>query len=75
MSLYLDTRGETSAAIAVCDRCRMKVAYSTLVSDGNSPGLKVCLDCSDNLDPWRLPPRQGEDITLREPRPDEPLSA
>lgn len=75
MSLYLDTSGQASRAIAVCDRCKMKVAYSTLVADGNAPGLRVCPTCSDNLDPWRLPARRGEDITIRCPRPDEPLSA
>lgn len=75
MSLWLDTSGCTSAAISVCDRCHLKVPYSTLVADGNSPGLRVCPTCSDNFDPWRLPARKGEDITLRFPRPDEPLTA
>jgi hypothetical protein len=75
MSLYLDTAGHASRAIAVCDRCHLKVPQSTLVADGNAPGLKVCPECSDNLDPWRLPARHGEDITIRYPRPDEPLSA
>ncbi len=74
MSLYLDTSGQSSRAIAVCDRCKMKCAYSELVSDGNSPGLRVHASCSDNLDPWRLPARRPEDITLRFPRPDEPLT-
>lgn len=73
MSLYLDTSGHASAAIAVCDRCRTKVPYSALVADGNSPGLRVCKGCSDKLDPWRLPARAAEDIALRFPRPDEQL--
>ena len=74
MSLYLDTRGFASASVAICDRCRTKVPYSTLIADGNVPGLRVCPSCSDNLDPWRLTPRASEDITLRFPRPDEPLT-
>ena len=74
MSLYLNTSGQSSAAIATCDRCHLKVAYSTLVADGNSPGLRVCPECSDDLDPWRLPARQSENISLRYPRPDEPLT-
>jgi hypothetical protein len=74
MSLYLDTRGNASAAIATCDRCHLKVAYSKLVADGNSPGLRVCPKCSDKLDPWRLPPRQSENISLAHPRPDENLT-
>lgn len=75
MSLYLDTSGQASRAVAVCDRCHTKVAYSKLVADGNSPGLRVCPECSDRLDPWRLPARRSEDITLRHPRPDDALSA
>jgi hypothetical protein len=74
MSLWLDTSGQASCSVALCDRCHMKVAYSTLVSDGNAPGLKVCPSCSDNFDPWRLPARMSENITLRHPRPDEPLT-
>lgn len=74
MSLYLDTAGRSSRAIAVCDRCHLKVPLSTLVADGNSPGLRVCPRCSDKLDPWRLPARAAEDITLRHPRPDEQLT-
>lgn len=72
MSRYLNTRGRASIAIAVCDRCHKKVPYSELRSDGNSPGLKVCNDrgCFDIFDPWRLPARQPEKITLRNPRPD-----
>jgi len=74
MSLYLNTRGMASVAIAVCDRCHTKQPYSKLVADGNSPGLRVCPQCSDKLDPWRLPARQSENITIEHPRPDEPLT-
>ena len=74
MSLYLDTTGMASVAIANCDRCKMKKPYSLLVADGNAPGLRVCPDCADTLDPWRLPPPASEDISLRFPRPDEPLT-
>lgn len=74
MSLYLNTSGQSSRAIAVCARCHMKVPLSSLIADANAPGLRVCPSCSDNLDPWRLPARMSEDITLRYPRPDEPLS-
>lgn len=75
MPVFLDTRGKSKVAIAVCDRCKMKCAYSDLRSDGNSPGLKVCsIECWDPIDPWRLPPRETEDITLQNPRPDLTLS-
>jgi hypothetical protein len=73
VALYLNTAGQTSSAIAVCSRCAMKVPYSKLVADGDKPGLRVCPECSDNMDPWRLPARMSENITLRFPRPDEPL--
>jgi hypothetical protein len=75
MPRFLDTSGNTVIAIAICDRCRMKRAYVDLVSDPNSPGLRVCKEggCLDEFDPYRLPARTTEDISLRHPRPDEPL--
>lgn len=77
MPVFLDTIGLTSVAIAVCDRCKMKVPFVTLVADGNSPGLRVCAErgCRDTLDPYRLPARQTERINLRFPRPDVSLDA
>jgi hypothetical protein len=44
-----------------------------LHSDPNSPGLLVCREDLDVLDPYRLPARQTEDITLPFYRPDRPL--
>lgn len=39
--------------------------------DGNSAGLRVCGEgCWDTLDPYRLPARKTEKISLRFPRPD-----
>lgn len=74
MPLYIDTRGEAVAAVAVCDRCKMKVKIAALVSDPNAPGLRVCEDgCLDEFDPYRLPARMTEKIDLRYPRPEEPL--
>lgn len=74
MSLYLDTTGQPTAAIAVCDRCKMKVVLAELSADRNSPGLRVCPGCNDEKDPYRLPPPKPDKISLRYPRPDEPLS-
>lgn len=73
MSLYHPVSVKGTAAIAVCDRCKLKMGYDDLRPDGNSPGLRVCKDCWDAKDPWRLPARQAENITLRYPRPDETL--
>lgn len=71
MPIFLDTRGLTSVAIAVCDRCKMKRAFVQLGPDPNFPGLRVCdQGCADQRDPYRLPARQTERINLRFPRPD-----
>ena len=73
---WLDTRGNTTLSIAICDRCKMKRAYDFLVSDINYPGLRVCQDtCADQKDPYRLPARQTEKISLRFPRPDVSVAA
>jgi hypothetical protein len=49
----------------------MKRPYSDMRPDGNIPALKVCSEsCSDQFDPYRLPARQPEKITIRFPRPD-----
>ena len=73
MGLYLPVRARGSVAIAICDRCKMKMHYEDLSPDVNYPGLKVCKDCSDLYDPYRLPARKADDITLHHPRPDEDL--
>ena len=74
MPVFLDTRGLSSVAIGVCDRCKMKRTFVSLMSDPNFPGLRVCdQGCADEKDPYRLPARQTERINLRFPRPDTPL--
>jgi hypothetical protein len=75
MPRFLDTHGNTVLSIAICGRCSMKRAYVQLSSDPNYPGLMVCDEgCKDQFDPYRLPARQTERITLRWPRPDTPLT-
>lgn len=71
MSIFLDTIGNATLSIAVCDRCKMKRAKDQMRSDPNFPGLQVCdQGCADQKDPYRLPARQTERITIRFPRPD-----
>ena len=71
MSIWLDTHGNSVLQIAICDRCKMKRAYSDISQDRNLPGLRVCNEgCNDERDPWRLPARQPEKISIRFPRPD-----
>jgi hypothetical protein len=74
MPAFLDTRGLSSLTIAICDRCKMKRAWVSLIPDPNSPGLRVCKDCADEYDPYRLPARQTENITMPWLRPDLPLA-
>lgn len=73
MGRYLDTTGRTTLAIALCGRCSRKFSLDDLYSDPNSPGLMVCRDDLDQLDPYRLPARQPETIALRFARPDTPI--
>ncbi len=75
MGLFLDTRGLTYAAIGICDRCARKFPLAELMPDRNYPGLRVCRDDLDELDPYRLPARQTERITLPFVRPDVPLTS
>lgn len=75
MSLFLDTHGNATLSIAICDRCRMKRAYDDMSPDPNFPGLRVCSQgCKDNFDPYRLPARQTEKISIRFPRPDADIA-
>ena len=72
MSLYLPINAKGSVAIAICTRCQMKVQYASLRTDPNN-GNFYCRECVDIYDPWRLPARNPEDISLNHPRKDEDL--
>lgn len=69
MSLYLPVRTKGTAAIAICPRCQTKVYYDDLQQDPNNNQF-YCKGCVDIYDPWRLPARVAEDISLQHPRPD-----
>jgi len=73
MPKWLDTTGRTTLGIGICDRCKRKFSLDDLYPDPNSPGLRVCAKDWDIYDPYRLPPRETEDITLPFYRPDEAL--
>jgi hypothetical protein len=54
----------------------MKYPHSVLRPDPNFPGLQVCdTGCADQFDPYRLPARKTERITIRFPRPDVSVAA
>ena len=75
MPRFLNTTGNAVIAIFICDRCRMKRAMSEAMPDPNFAGLKVCQrGCADVKDPYRLPARKTERITLQYPRPDESVA-
>lgn len=78
MSVFLDTTGNDVLTIAICMRCNAKRPWSELIPDGNSPGLRVCRPtvhsgCWDTYDPYRLPPRQPDKISMQWTNPDVPL--
>lgn len=75
MGAFLDTSGNARLTVAICGRCSLKFPIDELQPDVNSPGLLVCRYDADDLDPYRLPPRETEDITVTMPRPDLPVDA
>jgi hypothetical protein len=74
MPTFLDTTGQPTLGIGICDRCKRKFPLAELGPDPNAPGLKVCRDDRDQYDPWRLPPRTPETVTLPFYRPDESVA-
>jgi hypothetical protein len=73
MALFLDTRGKSTLGIGICARCSEKMSLDDLMPDPNSPGLMCCRDDVDSFDPWRLAPRETENVTLQYARPDTPM--
>lgn len=71
--LFLPVHTSGRVSIAICPRCQKKIQYDDLRQDPNNQNW-YCAECVDLYDPWRLPARQAEDITLHHPRPDEELS-
>jgi hypothetical protein len=74
MSKYIDVTGNPTFGIGICGRCSRKFALHELMSDPNSPGLKVCKDDLDDYDPYRLAPRAPDKIVLPFNRPDVSIS-
>lgn len=74
MPVYIDPTGHSNYGIGLCARCSRKFPLDELRPDPNSPGLMVCDEDADEFDPYRLPARQTENITLPFTRPDLPLT-
>lgn len=62
--VFLDTTGRPTLGVGICDRCRRKFPIDELKPDRDNPGLLVCRDDNDEIDRYKLPPRQTESITL-----------
>lgn len=73
MSLYIKVATSGTVAVGICDRCSFKFSLNDLSSDVDYQGLRVCDKCSDLPDPYRLPMKATEDITVHSPRPETPL--
>lgn len=74
MSIFVDPTGQPTLGLALCARCSKKFPLEALSPDRNSPGLMVCDADNDQFDPYRLPPRQPDNIVLPFVRPDVPLT-
>lgn len=70
MTDWFDPTGHAYFAVGVCDRCHRVFILDELIQDGNLPGLRVCRDDWDQLDPYRLPARQPDRLVLPFVRPD-----
>jgi hypothetical protein len=74
MKTWFDPTGHPYYAVGVCDRCNRTFVLDELIQDGNLPGLRVCREDWDELDPYRLPPRQPDNVVLPFVRPDVPIA-
>ena len=54
---------------AVCDRCGVKVRFSTTRKDGDKPGLRVCKRCWDPRHPQRDVRSFVENTAVQDARP------
>lgn len=70
---FLNTKGNTTLGIGICDRCRLKFPLGMLKPDPNATGLKVCEADRDVYDPYKLPARAPDKVALPFNRPDTPL--
>lgn len=70
---FFNPRGRSTYGIGVCARCNIVHSLDDLVEDPNYPGLRVCAKDADEYDPYRLPPREPDQVNLLFTRPDVPL--
>lgn len=72
-SVFLNTAGNQTLGVGLCSRCQFKFPLGMLSSDPNIPQFMVCAADRDDFDPYRMPARMPDDITLPFVRPDASL--
>lgn len=70
MPIFLNTLGNPTLGIGLCDRCHEKFPLGDLKPDRNTPGLMVCDNDNDEYDPYRLPALMDDRLNLPFVRPD-----
>lgn len=70
---FLDTTGNPTLGVGLCQRCQFKFPLHMLQDDPNIPNFKVCAADRDSFDPYRMPARPADIINLPFVRPDTPL--
>lgn len=70
MARFLSPFARRIAAPAVCQRCNFKFYLVDLQPDGDNPGIRVCRQCCDQIDPYKLPPPPPDRIAIPNPLPD-----
>lgn len=71
--VFLNTTGNQTLGIGICSRCQFRFPLGELQDDPNIPNFKVCRADRDDFDPYRMPARSPDIITLPFVRPDTPL--
>jgi hypothetical protein len=74
MSRFLNTTGNATLGVGICDRCRRKFPIDQLKPDRDNKGLLVCDEDNDEIDRYKLPARKPESVTLRHIRQDVDLT-
>jgi len=76
---FLDTRGQPTLGIVVCQRCWTKRRQADVIEDGNIKKFYVCKPeispgCWDQYDPFRNPAPPPDRIDLPFVRPDTDIT-
>lgn len=74
-AVFLNTTGRQTLGVGVCSRCNFKFPLEMLSDDPNIPNFKVCRADRDDFDPYRMPARSPDRLTLPFVRPDVELEA